>query len=301
MRCVIFGATGYLGTRLVPELLAAGHEVRVMARTPAKLDDVPWRRSVEVVEGDVTDAGKVRQALEGQQVLYYLVHSMLGADFVERRRAWRIDRRRRRPTSRTVAHRVRRRHHPRRAGVVRPFGVARRSGRLLTKSGVPTVELRAAVIIGAGSASFEMLRYLTERLPVMVTPKWLRTRVQPIAVRDVLYYLTKAAELPADVSRAFDIGGPDTFTYTEMSARYAAISGLRRRVAIPVPVLTPRLSSHWVNLITPLPRSLASSLMDSLENDVVCTEHDIAEHIPDPDGGLMHYEDADRIRVGARQ
>ncbi len=165
-------------------------------------------------------------------------------------------------------------------------------GELLSKSGVPTVELRAAVIIGAGSASFEMLRYLTERLPVMVTPKWLRTRVQPIAVRDVLYYLTNAAELPADVSRAFDIGGPETFTYTEMSARYAAISGLRRRVAIPVPVLTPRLSSHWVNLITPLPRSLASSLMDSLENDVVCTEHDIAEHIPDPDGGLMHYDDA---------
>jgi hypothetical protein len=154
------------------------------------------------------------------------------------------------------------------------------------------VELRAAVIIGAGSASFEMLRYLTERLPLMVTPKWLRTRVQPIAVRDVLYYLTNAAELPAEVSRAFDIGGPETFTYTEMSARYAAISGLHKRVAIPVPVLTPRLSSHWVNLITPLPRSLASSLMDSLENDVVCNEHDIAEHIPDPDGGLMHYEDA---------
>ena len=151
-----------------------------------------------------------------------------------------------------------------------------------------------------------MLRYLTERLPLMVTPRWLRTRVQPIAVRDVLYYLTSAAELPDDVSRAFDIGGPDTFTYTEMIRRYAAIAGLKRRFAIPVPVLTPRLSSHWVNLITPLPRSLASSLMDSLENDVVCSEHDIAAHIPDPEDGLTHYEDAvefalARVRDGELQ
>jgi uncharacterized protein YbjT (DUF2867 family) len=165
-------------------------------------------------------------------------------------------------------------------------------GRLLHDSGVPTVELRAAAIIGAGSASFEMLRYLTERLPLMVTPRWLRTRVQPIAVRDVLYYLTSAAKLPPDVSRPFDIGGPDTFTYTEMIRKYAAIAGLQRRVAVPVPVLTPYLSSQWVNLITPLPRSLASSLMESLENDVVCTEHDIAAHIKDPENGLTHYEDA---------
>ncbi len=291
MRCVVFGATGYLGARLVPELLSAGHEVRVMARTPAKLDNVPWRADVEVVEGDVTDREQVRGALDGQQVLYYLVHSMLGANFVD------VDARAASIVADAAAQ----------AGLSRIVYVGgiipdqelsehlasrEEVGRLLRESGVPTVELRAAVIIGAGSASFEMLRYLTERLPLMVTPKWLRTRVQPIAVRDVLYYLTNAAELPAHVSRPFDIGGPDTFTYTEMSRRYAVIAGLRKRVAIPVPVLTPRLSSHWVNLITPLPRSLASSLMDSLENDVVCTEHDIAEHIPDPDGGLMHYEDA---------
>jgi uncharacterized protein YbjT (DUF2867 family) len=303
MRCVVFGATGYLGARLVPELLSAGHEVRVMARTPAKLDDVPWRADVDVVEGDVTDRDQVRSALDGQQVLYYLVHSMLGANFVD------VDARAASIVADAAA----------KAGLSRIVYVGgiipdqrlsehlasrEEVGRLLHESGVPTVELRAAVIIGAGSASFEMLRYLTERLPLMVTPKWLRTRVQPIAVRDVLYYLTNAAELPADVSRAFDIGGPDTFTYTEMSRRYAVIAGLRKRVAIPVPVLTPRLSSHWVNLITPLPRSLASSLMDSLENDVVCTEHDIAEHIRDPDGGLMPYEDAVEFalaRVGEGQ
>jgi uncharacterized protein YbjT (DUF2867 family) len=292
MRCVIFGATGYLGVRLVPELLSAGHQVRVMARTPAKLDDVPWRPDVEVVQGDVTDAEKVRQALDGQEVLYYLVHSMLAADFVN------VDARGAKIVADAAAE----------AGLSRIVYVggiiaehqqlsdhlASRAevGRLLHDSGVPTAELRAAAIIGAGSASFEMLRYLTERLPVMVTPKWLRTRVQPIAVRDVLYYLTKAAELPPDVSRPFDIGGPDTFTYTEMIRKYAAIAGLQRRVAIPVPVLTPLLSSHWVNLITPLPRSLASSLMESLENDVVCTDHDIAAHIPDPENGLTHYEAA---------
>lgn len=292
MRCVVFGATGYLGARLVSELLSAGHDIRVMARTPTKLDDVSWRQGVEVVKGDVTDAESVREALDGQQVLYYLVHSMLSANFVD------VDAR----GASIVAYAAAQ------AGLERIVYVggiiaehqdlsdhlASRAevGRLLHDSGVPTAELRAAAIIGAGSASFEMLRYLTERLPLMVTPKWLRTRVQPIAVRDVLYYLTKAAELPADVSRAFDIGGPDTFTYTEMIRKYAAIAGLRRRIAVPVPVLTPWLSSHWVNLITPLPRSLASSLMESLENDVVCTEHDIAEYIPDPQNGLTPYEDA---------
>ena len=306
MRCIVFGATGYLGARLVPALLAAGHDVRVMARTPAKLDDVPWRQQVEMVDGDVIDGERVRQALDGQQVLYYLVHSLLRSDFVD------FDAR----AALTVANAAAQ------AGLSRIVYVGgiipdqqqlsdhlasrEEVGRLLHESGVPTVELRAAAIIGAGSASFEMLRYLTERLPLMITPRWLRTRVQPIAVHDVLYYLTNAASLPAEVSQAFDIGGPDTFTYTGMIRKYAAIAGLQRRIAIPAPVLTPWLSSHWVNLITPLPRALASSLMDSLENDVVCTEHDIAEHIPDPEGGLTHFEDAvelalARVREGELQ
>jgi uncharacterized protein YbjT (DUF2867 family) len=292
MRCVVFGATGYLGVRLVPALLSAGHDVRVMARQPAKLEEVPWRHQVEVVEGDVIDAQRVQRALDGRQVLYYLVHSLLRSDFVDfdaRAASIVADAAARAGISRIVY-----------VGGIIPDGqqlsphLASRQevGQLLQGSGVPTAELRAAAIIGAGSASFEMLRYLTERLPLMVTPKWLRTRVQPIAVRDVLYYLTNAVELPSEVSRPFDIGGPDAFTYTDMIRRYCEITGLQRRIAIPVPVLTPWLSSHWVNLITPLPRALASSLMDSLENDVVCGEHDIAEHIPDPQGGLTHYDDA---------
>jgi uncharacterized protein YbjT (DUF2867 family) len=306
MRCVVFGATGYLGARLVPALLSAGHDVRVMARNPAKLDGVPWRQQVEMVDGDVTDGDRVRRALDGQDVLYYLVHSMLQSDFVD------VDARGASIVADAAAQ----------AGLSRIVYVggiipdqqqlsdhlASRAevGRLLQESGIPTVELRAAAIIGAGSASFEILRYLTERLPLMVTPRWLRTRVQPIAVRDVLYYLINAAELPPEVSRPFDIGGPDTFTYTNMIRKYASIAGLQRRIAVPVPVLTPRLSSHWVNLITPIPRPLAVSLMESLENDVVCTEHDIAEHIPDPAGGLIHFEHAvelalDRVRDGELQ
>ena len=292
MRCIVFGATGYIGARLVPALLAAGHDVRVMARKPAKLDDVPWRQQVEVVDGDVTDGERVQRALEGQQVLYYLVHSLLRSDFVEfDARAASI------VAEAAVQAGLSRIVYvggiiPDRQQLSNHLASRAEVGRLLQASGVPTVELRAAAIIGAGSASFEMLRYLTERLPLMITPKWLRTEVQPIAIRDVLYYLTNTAELPAEVNRAFDIGGPDTFTYTEMIRKYAAIAGLQRRIAIPVPVLTPWLSSHWVNLITPLPRALASSLMDSLENDLVCGEHDIAEHIPDPEDGLTHYEDA---------
>jgi uncharacterized protein YbjT (DUF2867 family) len=292
MRCVVLGATGYLGTRLVPQLISAGHQVRVMARTPAKLDGVPWHEHVEVVPGDVTDADQVRRALQGQEILYYLVHSMLKSDFVD------TDAR----AASTVAEAAAE------AGLSRIVYIggiiakdqelsehlASRAevGRLLMESGVPTVELRAAVIIGAGSASFEMLRYLTERLPLMITPRWLRTTVQPIAVRDVLYYLVNAANLPPDVNRPFDIGGPDTFTYTEMSRKYAAVAGLPRRFAIPVPVLTPRLSTHWVNFVTPLPRELVRSLMASLENDVVCTEHDIADYIPDPEVGLTPFEEA---------
>ncbi len=292
MRCVVLGATGYIGARLVPELLSGGHQVRVMARRPAKLVDVPWRDHVEVVKGDVNHDDEVRQALDGQEVLYYLVHSLLRPDFVDfdaQAASIVADAAAQAKLSRIVyvggiiAERQKLSDH-----------LASRAevGRLLRESGVPTAELRAAAIIGAGSASFEMLRYLTERLPLMITPRWLRTKVQPIAVRDVLYYLTNAATLPPDVNRPFDIGGPDTFTYTEMIRKYAAIAGLQRRIAVPAPVLSPWLSSHWVNLVTPIPRALAASLMESLENDVVSADHDIAAHIPDPEGGLTHYEDA---------
>jgi hypothetical protein len=165
-------------------------------------------------------------------------------------------------------------------------------GEILLAGGVPTTVLQAAVILGSGSASFEMLRYLTERLPAMTTPRWVDTRIQPIAIRDVLGYLVGSAQLPPEVNRAFDIGGPDVLTYREMMQRYAGVAGLPRRVIVPVGVLTPRLSSLWVSLVTPVPASIARPLVDSLVHEVVCAEHDIAEWIPDPPGGLIGFDRA---------
>jgi len=292
MKCTVFGATGYIGGRLVPGLIDAGHEVRAVARTPEKLAHVPWAGRAEVVKGDVTDADSVAAALEGQDVVYYLVHSLNQHDFVAADReaaetvaaaAWEAG------VSRIVylggiipAHGRLSRHLASRAQV----------GRILLASGVPTVELRAAVILGSGSASFEMLRYLTERLPAMITPRWVNNRIQPIAIRDVLRYLTRAAELPAEVSRSFDIGGPDILTYVEMMRRYAVVAHLPRRVILPVRVLTPWLSAQWVNLVTPVPRSIAVPLIESVIHEVVCRDHDVDRYIPKPDGGLTHYERA---------
>lgn len=292
MHVVVFGATGYIGGRLVPELLGAGHTVRVMARTPAKLDDVPWRDDVEVVQGDVTEAASIADILRDQDVLYYLVHSLVQRNFVD------IDSRAARLVGGAARH----------AGVRRivylgglvpndddlsPHLASRAEvGEILRDSGVPTAELRAAVILGSGSASFEMLRYLSERLPAMITPRWVKNRIQPIAVRDVLHYLVGAAQLPDDVNRSFDIGGPDVLTYLTMMREYAVIAKLPRRVVIPVPVLTPWLSAQWVNLVTPVPRSIAVPLMESLVHEVVCREHDITRYIPDPPGGLTGYERA---------
>ena len=165
-------------------------------------------------------------------------------------------------------------------------------GRILLASGVPTAVLRAAVIIGSGSASFEMLRYLTERLPVMICPRWVKTRMQPIAIRDVLRYLVGCAALPPDVNRTFDIGGPDVLTYQEMMQRYARVAGLHRRLVLPVPLLTPRLSAHWVNVVTPVPNRIARPLVASLVNEVVADEHDIARHVPDPPEGLLGIDRA---------
>ncbi|MFG2365919.1 SDR family oxidoreductase [Streptomyces mirabilis] len=295
-RCLVTGATGYIGGRLVPELLEAGHRVRCLARSPAKLRDYPWSGDAEVVRGDVTDAGSVAEALRGIDVAYYLVHALgTGHGFEE--------------TDRKAARIFGEQAHA--AGVGRivylggltPEGVPEERlsphlrsraevGRILLESGVPTTVLRAAVIIGSGSASFEMLRYLTERLPVMVTPRWVRTRIQPIGVRDVLRTLVGSARMPAGVNRAFDIGGPEVLTYLDMMQRYAAVAGLPRRLILPVPVLTPGLSSHWVGLVTPVPASIARPLTESLRHEVVCREHDIARYVPDPPGRPFGFDEA---------
>ena len=290
--CLVTGASGYIGGRLVPELLAAGYRVRVMARHPQSLRDRPWAEDVDMVRADASDAASLAAALDGVDVAYYLIHALgtRGFERTDRENARRFgDAARAASVARLVY-----------LGGLAPedeeLSAHLRSrvevGETLLASGVPTAVLRAAVIIGSGSASFEMLRYLTERLPAMITPRWVDTRIQPIAIRDVLRYLVGAAALPADVSRSFDIGGPDVLTYRQMMHRYAAQAGLARRLIVPVPVLTPTLSSHWVGLVTPVPSSIARPLVDSLRNEVVAKEHDIATHVPDPPDGLVGFDQA---------
>ncbi|MBD9736020.1 SDR family NAD(P)-dependent oxidoreductase, partial [Streptomyces sp. H28] len=296
LHCLVTGASGYIGGRLVPELLAAGHRVRCLARSPDKLRDHPWAADAETVRGDVTDAASVAAALRDVDVAYYLVHALgSGSGFEDTdRRAARIF------AEQAHAAGVRRIVY---LGGLTPMGVPEQSlsphlrsraevGRIFLDGPVPTTVLRAAVVIGSGSASFEMLRYLTERLPGMVTPRWVHTRTQPIGVRDVLRYLVGSAAMPADVDRAFDIGGPDVLTYQDMMRRYAAATGLRRRLIVPVPVLSPRLSSYWVGLVTPVPASIARPLTESLRHEVVCHEHDIARYVPDAPGRPLPFDEA---------
>ena len=278
---LVMGATGYIGGRLVPRLAATGDDVRCLARRPEKLTGVEWASSVEVVQGDALEPDTLDAAMAGIDVVYYLVHSIGSrGSFSD------VDRIAAANTADAAA----------RAGVSRiiylgglvPTGevvsthLASRAevGQVLLDGQVPAVVLQAGVIIGSGSASFEMLRYLTERLPVMITPKWVRSRVQPIAVRDVLSYLMGVLELDASTNRRFDIGGPEVLTYRDMMQRYAAVAELPRRVIMPVPVLTPWLSSHWVNVVTPVPKAIAQPLIGSLRNNVVANDHDIETLIP---------------------
>ena len=295
MRYLVTGATGYIGGRLAARLVDAG-SVRCLVRDPEKLRDVPWAQRAEIVSGDLLDPASIRAACEGVDVLYYLVHSLSDQEFAatDRRAALITAQAARDAGVRRIVY----------LGGLHPDGplsehLASRAevGEILLRSGVPTAVLQAAVILGSGSASFEMLRYLSERLPVMVTPRWVHNRIQPIAVRDVLRYLIGAATLPPEVNRIFDIGGPDVLTYLDMMQRYAAVAGLPSRRIVPVPVLTPHLSAHWVNVVTPVPKSIAGPLIESLVHEVVCSEQDIREYVPDPPEGRIGYDRAVQLAL----
>ncbi len=267
-RVLLTGATGYVGGRLGPALLEAGATLRVLVRTPAKLARAPWADRVEVAPGSLD--GDLAGAFADVDVAVYLVHS------IGQGPAWAAleSAHARAFAAAAVAAGVSR--------IVYLGGLGRDGddlsvhlasrhevGRILSASGVPTVELRAGVVIGSGSASFEMLRYLVEVLPVMVTPRWVTTRCQPIAISDVRDLLVRAVMDERVAPGIYEVGGPDVLSYAEMMQRYARAAGLSRRRLIAVPALSPRLSSHWVGLVTPVPVPLARELVESLINEVV--------------------------------
>ncbi len=293
LRVLVTGATGYIGGRLAPRLVQAGFRVRAMARNPDKISDVPWAADAEVVAGDLTKPETLDDACRDIDVVYYLVHSMdAQGEFIEseRRSAENlVDAARRAGVGRIVylgglhAESDRLSTHLRSRSQV---------GEILLKSGVPAIVLQAGVVIGSGSASFEIIRHLTNRLPVMTTPRWVNNRIQPIAVGDVLHYLLAAATAELPRSRTYDIGGPDILRYGEMMQIYAEVAGLARRRILVLPVLTPKLAGLWIGLVTPVPPRIGRALIESLSTDAVAAEHDIDAIIAPPPGGTTPYRDA---------
>jgi uncharacterized protein YbjT (DUF2867 family) len=282
---LVTGATGYVGGRLIPALLDAGYRVRAMGRSPAKMACRPWsgHSLVELVQGDVLDLESLKKAAAGCQTAYYLVHSMIAQKekFVE--------------ADRRAAHNMVAAATA--AGLARIIylgGLAEAKDSILSKhllsrievanilqSGpVPTTDLRAPMILGSGSASFEILRYLVERLPAMITPRWVQSLNQPIAIRDVVAYLVGCLEHEETLGNTFDIGGPEIVTYRDLLEIYAEEAGLRKRIIIPVPVLTPTLSAYWIRFISPVPASIALPLTEGLTSDAVCTENRIRDIMP---------------------
>jgi uncharacterized protein YbjT (DUF2867 family) len=283
---LVLGSTGYVGGRLVPLLLERGHRVRAAGRSVEKIRARPWADNpgVEVVRADMHDPTSLTRAVDGCRAAFYLVHSMShpSRDFAaqERDAAYNML---------TAANA---------AGLERiiylgglgedlddhPLSKHLRSraevARILALGRARVTTLRAAQIIGSGSSSFELVRYLADRLPFMITPAWVRTRTQPIAIRNVLEYLAGCLENEATAGLTLDIGGPDVLSYAELFTLYADVAGIPRRHILPVPLLSPRLSSFWVSLITPVPMTLARSLIEGLRNEVVCRNETIRQLVP---------------------
>lgn len=282
---LVTGASGYIGGRLVPRLLNAGYRVRCLARSPKKLEARAWSQNpdVEIVQGDMNDSVSIGQALAGCSAAYYLVHSMLasGADYAEH------DRRLARDFAKVASATSSMKRivylgglGETGSGLSEHLSSRREVERELAASSVPVTILRAAMIIGSGSASFEILRYLVERLPVMVTPRWVETESQPIAVSNVLEYLVRVLEVEETSGQVLDIGGPEVLSYRDLMRLMAQALSLPHRLVFPVPVLTPRLSSLWIHLVTPLSHRIARPLAEGLRNRVVCRSTKARELMP---------------------
>lgn len=295
MRVLVTGASGFVGGRLAPALVEAGHDVRAMTRHPEK-----YHGAGTAVAGDVHDGASLMAALDDCEAAYYLVHSLDDPHFAAR------DADAARTFAKAAAD----------AGVARIIYLGglgddaddlsehlrsrREVEQLLGEGGVPVTVLRAGIVVGHGGISWEMTRQLVEHLPAMITPRWVRTRTQPIAVADVVRYLVGVLEVPATTGRAFDIGGTEVLEYVDMMRRVAAIEG-RTMIVVPVPLLTPRLSSRWLSLVTDVDVQTGRSLIDSMSNEVIVRDDSIRELVPfEP----MDYDAAvlaalgDRARAG---
>ncbi len=273
---LLTGATGYVGGRLLSALEERGERIRCLARRPDVLAP-RVRNSTAVVGGDVSDPATLGAALAGVQTAFYLVHSMdAHGEFARRDREAAAG-----FGAAAKSAGVRRIIYlgglGRGPGLSEHLASRQEVGRVLAESGVPTIELRASIVIGSGSLSFEMVRALVERLPVMVTPRWVSTRAQPIAIEDVIAYLLAALDAPAEVAGVFEVGGADVVSYREIMREYARQRGLRRWL-IPVPVLTPQLSSRWLRLITPLHAAVGRALIDGVRNETVVADDRALRH-----------------------
>jgi uncharacterized protein YbjT (DUF2867 family) len=282
-RVLVVGATGYIGTRLVSELLQRGFEVNAGYRDPTKAKMKSWssHSNLTPVKADVFDVESLTNAAKGCAAAFYLVHSMYGkGDFVA------LDR----EAANNMVMAAEKTELGRiiylgglgdaESGLSKHLASRMEVSRILHRGSVPATTLRAAMIVGAGSASFEILRYLVDRLPAMVTPRWVRTKSQPIAVSNVIGYLIGCLENAETANRIFDIGGPDILSYQDLMKIYSEEAGLTRRFIVPIPILTPRLSSYWLSLVTPLPTPLTKPLIEGLRNEAICRNNDIQSFVP---------------------
>ena len=285
---LVTGASGYVGGRLVRDLLNDGKRVRVLVRDAKKIQGQSWAAFVDIVEGNASNGDDLDRALAGVHTAYYFLHSInVATDFGDIESAMALG-------FSQAAERAKITQIIYLGGIANDENRSRHltsrmnTGAQLATGSTPVLELRAGIIIGSGSASFEMLRHLTHRLPIMTTPKWVSNRTQPIAIRDVLHYLRACANLQKPVNQVRDIGGPEVVTYAKMMQSFAAISGLRKRKIIQVPVLTPKLSSLWIGFVTPVPTSLARPLVESLISEVVVDKNkSIDSLIAPPAEGLL--------------